>query len=332
MEQAVIRPLRSGWFRDVVALVTAAALSFAAAAAEPARPYRIGVINEAWAANHPAVEGLRAGLRELGFVEGRDVVFDIHFTRGKPGAADAAAQELLKAEVDLIFTSDYAPTVAARKATRSIPIVFTLVGDPVAVQLVDSLAAPGGNVTGISSLNTELAPKRVELLKHLDPGVRRIWFIYDSTGATDLAVIAKLELAAQQLRVELVSRGVDDAASLSRALKELKRGDALFAPASNTLDIPVEVLNRALALRVPAVFPSSFWITHGALISYGPDFRAQGVQAARLVAKILRGARPQDVPVESAEKIDLALNLKTVRQLGLTLPRTMLFRADIVLR
>jgi putative ABC transport system substrate-binding protein len=323
---------RGSWLRGLAALLPAIALAIPAAAAESAKPYRIGAINEAWAANHPAVEGLRAGLRELGFVEGRDVVFDIHFTRGKPGAADAAAHELIKAGVDLIFVSDYAPALAARKATQRIPIVFTLVGDPVAVQLVDSLAAPGGNVTGISSLNTELAPKRLELLKRLDPGVRRVWFIYDSTGATDLATIAKLEFAAQQLRVELVSRGVDDAASLSRALKELKPGDALFAPASNTLDIPVEVLNKALASRAPAIFPSSFWITHGALISYGPDFRAQGVQAARLVAKILRGARPQDVPVESAENIDLALNLKTVRQLGLTVPRTVLFRANIVQR
>jgi putative ABC transport system substrate-binding protein len=175
--------VRSGWIGAFGTLVAAAVLS-SSAAAESAKPYRIGVINEAWAANHPAVEGLKAGLRELGFVEGRDVVFDIHFTRGKPGAADVAAQELLKAGVDLIFTSDHAPTLAARKATQRIPIVFTLVGDPVAVQLVDSIAAPGGNVTGVSSLNTELAPKRLELLKQLVPAVRRVWFIYD--GAVPL--------------------------------------------------------------------------------------------------------------------------------------------------
>jgi putative tryptophan/tyrosine transport system substrate-binding protein len=129
-----------------------------------------------------------------------------------------------------------------------------------------------------------------------------------------------------------VSQSVDDATMLSRALKDLKPGDALFSPASNTLDLPAVILESALSLRAPAVFPSSLWVTHGGLMSYGSDFRAQGMQAARLVAKILRGAKPQDVPIEGADNIHLALNLKTARQLGLTVPRTMLFRADIVQR
>jgi putative ABC transport system substrate-binding protein len=323
---------RGVWLRTCAAFLAAVILSAPAAAAAPAKPYRVGVINEAWAANHPAVEGLKAGLRERGIVEGRDVVFDIHFTRGKPGAADAAAQELLKAGVDLIFTSDHAPTLAARKATKSVPIVFTLLGDPVAVQIVDSLASPGGNVTGVSSRNTDLAPKRMELLKHLVPDVRRVWFIYYGSDATDVAALATLGDAARRLDLELVSRPVNDVASLSRTLKELKPGDALFSPASSTLDIPVAVLETALASRIPAVFPSSLWVTHGGLVSYGSDFRAQGVQAARLVAKILRGAKPRDVPVEGAENIHLALNLKTVGLLGLTVPRTLLFRTDIVQR
>lgn len=326
-----MNPVRGGWIKGFAALVAAAALS-SSAAADSAIPYRIGVINEAWATNHPAVEGLKAGLRNLGFVEGKDVVFDIHFTRGKPGAADAAAQELLKAGVDLIFTSDYAPTLAAKKATQRIPIVFTLVGDPVAAQMVDSLARPGGNLTGVSSRNTDLGPKRLEMLKHLVPNVRRVWFVYYGTDATDLAALSKLEEAARQLHMELVFRPVDDVAALSRTLKELKPGDALFSPASSTLDIPAAVLEAALASRTPAVFPSSLWVTHGGLVSYGSDFRAQGTQAARLVAKILRGAKPQDVPVEGAENIHLALNLKTVDLLGLSIPRTLLFRADVVQR
>lgn len=318
--------------RFLATFFAAVALTVPALAAEPAKQYRIGVINEAWAANHPAVEGLKAGLRELGLVEGRDVVFDIHFTRGKLGAADVAAKELLKAGVDLIFTSDHAPTVAARKATKSVPIVFTQLGDPVAVQMVDSLAAPGGNVTGVSSRNTELAPKRIELLKQLVPEIQRIWFIYYRADATDLAVLTKLEDAARRLGVELVSRPVEDAGAVSKTLKELKPGDALFSPASGTLDIPVAVLEAALASRIPAVFPSSLWVTHGGLVSYGSDFRAQGIQAARLVAKILRGAKPQDVPVEGAENIHLALNLKTAGLLSLTVPRVLLFRTDIVQR
>lgn len=321
---------RSGWLRGLAVLLAAAVLSFSAAAAESAKPYRIGVINEAWAANHPAVEGLRAGLRELGLIEGRDVVYDIHFTRGKPGAADAAAEALIKARVDLIFTSDHAPTLAAKKATKRIPIVFTLVGDPVAVQMVDSLASPGGNLTGVSSRSTDLAPKRLELLWKLVPQLRRVWFIYHVGDVTDSAALANLDSAARQLKLELVSRPVNDASILSQTLKELKPGDAFLAPSSNTLDVPVAILEAALGSRIPAMFPSSIWVSNGGLVAYGADFRAQGVQAARLVAKVLRGAKPQDVPVEGAENIDLALNLKTVKLLGLAVPRTILFRANVV--
>lgn len=323
---------RGSWLRGLVTLLAGAVLSFSAAAvaAEPAKLYRVGVINESWSANHPAVEGLRAGLRELGLVEGRDVVYDIHFTQGKPGAADAAAKALVKAGADLIFTSDYAPTVAAKKATNSIPIVFTLLGDPVAVQMVDSLPYPGGNLTGVSSRNTDLAPKRLELLRHLVPQLRRVWFIYYAGDVTDFAALANLDSAARQLNLQLVVRPVNDASMLSRTLKELRPGDALLAPSGNTLDIPVSILDSALGFGIPAIFPSSIWVSNGGLIAYGADFRAQGVQAARLVAKLLRGAKPQDVPVEGAENIDLALNLKTVKLLGLSVPRTILFRANVV--
>jgi putative ABC transport system substrate-binding protein len=311
-------------------LVLAGAIGLVPSIAVAAVPYRIGAITEAWAANHPAVEGLKEGLREQGLVEGRDVIYDVRFTRGKPGAAEAAAEALVKAGVDLIFTSDHAPTAAAKKATKSIPIVFTLVGDPVAVQMVDSLPYPGGNLTGVSSRSTDLAPKRLELLRQLVPKLRRVWFIYYAGDVTDSAALANLDSAASQLHLELVARSVNDASMLSHTLKELRAGDALLAPSSNTLDIPVSVLETALASRIPAIFPSSIWVSNGGLVAYGADFRAQGVQAARLVAKILRGARSQDLPVEGAENIDLALNLKMVKLLGLAVPRTILFRANIV--
>jgi putative ABC transport system substrate-binding protein len=301
------------------------------AQAQPAhRVYRIGVLNEAWAANHPAVDGLKEGLRELGFIEGRDVVYEIRFTKGAPGAATAAAEALVKAGVDLIFTSNEPATLAAKKATQRIPIVFTLVGDPVATGMVTSLARPGGNLTGISSRATELAPKRLEVLKTLAPEVQRVWFIYHKLEVTDAATVGELRYAASRLKLELMLRPVSDAAELAQVLKEeIKPGDALLSSAVDTLDIPASILEAA---RVPSVFPTALWVEHGALVSYGPDFRAQGIQAARLIAKILRGSRPQDLPVEGADRIDLAVNLNTARQLGLAVPPKILFRANVVQR
>jgi putative tryptophan/tyrosine transport system substrate-binding protein len=325
-------PRRGERMRAFAAFLAAVALSVTAVAAETAKPYRIGVINEAWAANHPTLEGLKEGLRELGLVEGRDVVYDVHFTRGKPGAADAAAAELIKSGVDLLFTSDDAPTLAAKKATQRIPVVFTLVGDPVAVGLIDTLAYPGGNLTGVSSRATDLAPKRLEMLKYLIPNLRRVWFIYYSGDITDSAAHRKLDDAAHQLGLELLPRPVNDAGGVKAAIGEIKPGDGVLSPSSNTLDIPVAILEAQLGTRFPAIFPSAIWASHGALASYGPDFREQGVQAARLVAKILRGAQPKDLPVEGAKNINLALNLKTVGVLRLSIPPRIFFAANTIYR
>jgi putative ABC transport system substrate-binding protein len=292
----------------------------------------VGVLNEAWAANHPTVEGLKAGLRDLGLVEGRDVTFDIRFTEGKPGATPAAAAALVKSGVDLIFTSNEAATSAAKHATQTIPIVFTLVGDPLSSGIVASLARPGGNLTGISNLSSELTPKRLEVLKTLVPNLRRAWFIFYGADVTDRAALMKTLEAAARLNVQVVAPTVDDAAQLARVLAGLQPGDGLLAPFIDTLDIPAAILEASLTSRIPAVFPAALWVGHGGLVSYGPDFHAQGVQAARLVAKILQGARPQELPVEGADKIDLAVNLKTAAQLGLGVPKKILLRADAIHR
>ena len=303
-------------------------LSAEADAGEARRPYRVGVLNEAWAANHPTVEGLKAGLRELGFEEGRDVTFAIHFTKGDPSATNAAAAALVKAQVDVLFTSNEAATQAAKDATQKVPIVFTLVGDPVAVGMVTQLAHPGGNVTGVSNLTTELVPKRIEILQKLVPAVQRIWTIYYAGDPSSVAAARKAQEAGPRLKLRVVERPVRTAEELEWALKELRPGDALLPPDIATMDIPAVILEASLAARIPAVFPAALWVGYGGLVSYGPDYYAQGVQAARLVAKILRGARPQDLPVEGADKIDLAVNLKTANLLGLTVPRKVLLRAD----
>lgn len=314
---------------------TVALLVFAVSAAEAQKaraPYRIGVLNEAWSANHPAVEGLKEGMRELGFVEGRNVAYEIHFTRGVPGATDAAAADLVRDGVDLIFTSNEPATLAAKKATQRIPVVFTLVGDPVAIGAVQTLPYPGGNLTGISSRSPELAPKRLEFLKTMAPNLKRVWFVYYAGDVTDSAAYSTLLAAVPQLGLELLARPVKEAADVAEMLKQFKPGDGVLVPASDTLDIPAALLEAARAANVPSAFPAAIWVGHGALVSYGPDFRAQGVQAARLVAKILRGSRPQDLPVEGADEINLAIDLKVARQLGLEVPPKLLFRANLVHR
>jgi putative ABC transport system substrate-binding protein len=313
---------------SVVAALLLGILVSGSEAQQPRRPFRIGVLNAAWAASHPTVEGLKAGLRELGLEDGRDVTFDIRFTEGKLDAMPAAAEALVKSGVDLIFTSQEAATQAAKDATNTIPIVFTLVGDPLSAGLVSTLTQPGGNVTGVSSLQTELVAKRLEVLKTLAPAARRVWLIHYGVDLSTTPMIAKAAAAAQRLKLELMPRGVLDATELKRVLGEIRRDDAVLVPEGSNPDLTIAIIERSLALRVPAVFGTALWVGYGGLLSYGPDYYAQGVQAAALVAKILRGARPQDLPVEGAEKIDLAVNLKTAELLGLTVPRKILFRAD----
>jgi putative ABC transport system substrate-binding protein len=313
------------WLAAATVLCAAGA---ATDAQEARHPLRIGILNEAWAAGHPTVEGLKAGLRELGLEEARDVTFDIRFTEGKPEAAPAAAEALVKTGVDLMFTSQEAATKAARNATKSIPIVFTSVGDPVGAGLVARLAQPGGNVTGVSSLETELVAKRLQVLKTLAPAVRRVWLIYYGADLSTTPMIAKALDAAPRLKLELLPRGVLDATELKRVLGGVRRGDAVLAPEGSSLDIPAAILEHSLAQRVPAIFATALWVGHGGLVSYGPDSYAEGLQAASLVAKILKGVKPQDLPIEGADRIDLAVNLKTSELLGLTVPRTILLRAD----
>ena len=199
---------------------------------------------------------------------------------------------LLKAGVDLIVTSGEGPTQAAKDATTTVPIVFTLVGDPLASGLVRNLDEPEANVTGISGLQSELAAKRLEILKTLIPGLRRVWLIHYGGDLTANRTIVGARDAAPRVKVELLPRAVLNAQELAKALGELRAGDGLLAPEIATLDIPVEILKASLKSRIPAVFTSALWVGHGGLASYGPDYYAQGIQAAGLVARILRGAKP----------------------------------------
>ena len=303
-----------------------------ASAQRPASPYRVGVLTDARAANHPCFDGLRTGLRDLGLEEGRDVIFDVAMTDATTERMPAAAGALVRSGVDVIFTSGEAATLAARAATRTIPIVFTLVDDPVATGIVKSLAEPGGNLTGISSLTIDLVFKRVEALKALAPGLRRVWAISHGGDPAARAVMTKAPEISARLGIDVVPQTVRTPSELEHMLETLRPGDALLVPDVAAMDLSAVLLETSLARRVPAVFSSELWVSHGGLVSYGADYRAQGVQAAGLVAKILRGARPGDLPVEGAERIVFAVNLKTATSFGLTPPRTVLFRADIIRR
>jgi putative ABC transport system substrate-binding protein len=315
------------WLRlAAVALVCVAALT--ADAQEARRRFRIGVLNAAWAASHPTVEGLKAGLKEHGFEDGRDVTFDIRFTEGKLDAMPAAAAALVKGGVDVIVTSQEAATHSALEATKSVPIVFTLVGDPLGAGIVRSLVQPGGNVTGVSSLQTELVAKRLQVLKTLVPTMRRVWLIYYGEDLSTTPMLARAREAAERMKIELVRKGVRDASELKLALRDVRRDEGILAPEGSNPDLAIAIIERSLAQRIPVVFGTALWVGYGGLTSYGPDYYTQGVQAGGLVAKILRGTQPQDLPVEGAERIDLAVNLKTADLLGITVPRKILLRAD----
>ncbi|HKF64909.1 MAG TPA: ABC transporter substrate-binding protein [Vicinamibacterales bacterium] len=294
------------------------------------RAYRIGVLHPAFVRVIPSVQGLKDGLQAAGLEEGRDVSFDVRFTRGKSEAADREAAEIVATRPDVIFTVAEELAVAARKATSTIPIVFVDVGDPVAAGIVASVSRPGRNITGVSSLLADLVPKRLEVLKSLLPTARRVWLVYHADDRSSSAVARITAGMGPRFKLDVVDRAVHTHEELATHLRGLKAGDVLLAPMTTTLNIPGIILDLQLMNRVPAIFPNAFWVDGGGLASYGADMTGEGRQAARLVEKILRGARPEDLPVEGANKIELAINLKAARSLNITVPNELLLRAEHV--
>jgi putative ABC transport system substrate-binding protein len=326
----------------VLLVVCLGGAQFAAHAQLPTgRPYRIGVILTGWALQSPIVQGLKAGLKAEGIEDGRDVVYDVRGIRGEPQAVPEIVQRIIAEGPALIFAVGEEATRAAMKASDRLPVVFIGVGDPVAARIVTSIAHPGGNVTGISGLTTELAPKRLEIFKALVPTLRRVWAVCHADDAMGETAARKAQEVGPSLGLVVMVRPVRTASELIDTLKAIPAGDGLFAPFNTYLDVPGMMLIASLSARLPAIYPSAFWVRAvtpgsserglGALASYGSDYEAEGVQAARLVAKILRGAKPQDVPVEGTTKIQFVINLKTARTLGLTIPPSVLARADEVI-
>ncbi len=321
--------------RTFLASLAAASLSrpARAGAQQPPKargPYKIGILIYAYGPNPPVVQGFKAGLAEQGFEEGRDIAYQTGFTRASIEALPGAAASLVRANVDVIFTQLETPTRAAMGATKSIPIVFAQVGDPVAAGIVKSIARPGGHITGVSGLTTELAPKRLEALKSCAPALKRIWAIHSPDDLSSAASAKKAREAAPALGLEILGRPVRSADEAVSVLKTVPRADGILAPTAITFGITGRVLD--LAPFVPSVFDAPFWVQGGGLVAYGVGHEIQGRQAARLVARILQGTRPQDLPIEGSTKFELAVNLKTAKALHLTIPQSVLARADQVIQ
>jgi putative ABC transport system substrate-binding protein len=319
--------------------IFASSLLYADAQETRRQPFRIGFLHPAWGENPPSAQGLKAGLKAAGLQEGRDVVIEARSSQGSIQALPEAVRDFVRARVDLIVTEGESATITAKAVTQTVPIVFMNVGDPVAAGLVTAIARPGTNVTGISGLTTELAPKRLELLKAVVPTLKRVWAVYHADDHAGAAAARKAEEVAPLLHLTVLSRPVHTSEELANTLKGIPPGEGLFAPPDPFLDVPGQMLVASLWARLPIVYVQGFWVRGidpgrglGGLVSYGADFEAEGFQAARLVAKILRGAKPQDLPVEGATRIQFAINLNTAKAFRIAVPREVLTRADEVIQ
>ena len=272
-------------------------------------------------------------LRELGWIEGRTVAIEYRWGEGRNERFAEIADEFVQLKVSVIVTSGTANVIAAKQATSSIPIVFAVAGDPVGSKLVESLARPGGNVTGLSTLATDLAGKRVELLRGLIPNLRHLLVIGNVENALSLLEMREVELAAAKAGLNLTRLEIRRTSDIAAAFTAAKGPDkALYVvadPLLNTNRATIHTLTTAALM--PAIYNAREHAEAGGLISYGPHFPSLYRRTAEFVDKILRGTKPADLPVEQPTKFDLVINLTTAMALGVTIPPTLLSRADEVI-
>jgi putative ABC transport system substrate-binding protein len=289
----------------------------------------IGALNDSWGPT-PAEVGLRDGLVKLGYRENEQFFLGIRFTQGDTDALLEAARGLIGQGVNILFTSQPGAAIAAQKATTQIPIVFTDVDDPLGLGLVQSFARPGGNITGVTTLGSELAPKRLELFQQMVPGLKRVLLPYNPAHPYADAEVKVYREAARQLGLVLIEQPLQTQDEAQTVLARLRKGDVdgILSPRPLSLNIPGFILKTASQQDIPTMFHTPFWVDRGGLVSYGPDFRESGRMAARLVSKIIKGENPANIPVEVNPKIEFVINLKTAKALGLTLDPIVLYRAD----
>jgi putative ABC transport system substrate-binding protein len=305
----------------------------AARAQQPAMPV-IGFLGATTAAGQSQwTAAFVQRLRELGWVEGRTVTIEYRWAEGRFDRLPEIFAELVRRKVDVIFTHATPNVIAAKQATSIIPIVFTLVGAPVGAGLVASLARPGGNVTGVSNLSSDLGGKRLDLLREVVPALRRLAILTKIDNPSAVLEMGDVQAAAHTLGLEVAIAEIRRADDIASAVESLKgRVDALIVPPDALLlGHRIRINTLALGARLPTMHGSREYVEAGGLMSYGPNYSDLFRRAADYVDRILRGAKPADLPVEQPTKFDLIINLTTSKVLGLTIPSTLLARADEVI-
>jgi putative tryptophan/tyrosine transport system substrate-binding protein len=324
--------------RDFITLVgggaAAVAWPFAASAQQAAKLPTIGFLGAATpsvASQWVAVFVQR--LRELGWIEGRTVSIEYRWLGGRTERADEIAAEFVRLKVDVIVTHATAPVLAAKQATSVIPIVFAVAADPLGADLVASLARPGGNVTGLSNQQTDLAGKRLELLREVVPSLRGLAIMCNVGNPSTVLDMGEAQAAAKALGLEITALEIRQPEDIASAFDALKgRAEALYVCGDTlTATNRIRINTLALGARLPTIHGGREFVEAGGLMSYAPSFLDHFRRAADLVDKILRGTKPSDIPVEQPTKFDLVVNLTTAKALGLEVPPTLLARADEVI-
>jgi len=324
----------------ILVAVVLLAVAVIAQAQQPKKVARIGYLSSSDAATESArAEGLRLALRDLGYIEGQNIAIEYRYGEGRPDRAPELAAELVRLKVDIIVVASGDQWIrAAKNATKTIPIVMAGQGtDPVRAGLVESLARPGGNVTGLTRLNRELGGKRLELLKEAVPKLARVAVLYDPANQTSLYEVKELLPAdARALKLTIQPwqiRAVDDFEKVFAALNK-QRPDGLYVIGAGGVMRPNQkrIAGFALKSRLPAVYSDRGAVDAGGLMSYRADDAESYRRVAIYVDRILKGAKPADLPVEQPTKFELVISLKTAKQIGLTIPQSMLYKADKVIK
>jgi len=281
------------------------------------------------------VEPFREGLRELGYVEGQNIVIEYRWAEGKYERFPALIAELLTQKVELIVTAGTPASLAVKKATTSIPLVMVAVGDPVATGLAVSLARPGGNITGLTSISEDLEGKRLELLREVVPKISHVAVFWNPVNASHVKLEKEVRAAAAVLRMNVLSLGVRTAEELDAAFAAIRkeRPEALLVLADRVfLHNRVRIMEFAAQHRLPGVHAYRELVEAGGLMSFGPSYAGMHRRAAYFVDRILKGTKPADLPVERPATFDLVINLKAAKALGLTIPQSVLLRATEVIQ
>jgi len=322
---------------SILIAVVLLAFRVAVEAQQPKKVPRIGYLSvSSPSAMSTRTEAFRQGLRELGYVEGKNIVIEWRSAEGKRDRLPSLAAELVRLKVDIIVTAGPPATRSAKEATVTIPIVFAQDGDPVASGFVASLARPGGNITGLSTLAPELSGKRLELLKEIVPRLSRVAVLGNSTNPANAQVLKETELAAGVFGVKLQYLDVLDPKDIETAFRAASKGraDAVLMTVSGgvVLSQRTQVVELAAKSRLPAMYIIREYVETGGLMSYGVSLIDLDRSAATYVDKILKGAKPADLPVEQPTKFEFIINLTAAKQIGLTIPPNVLVRADKVIK